>query len=100
MNTAMDQSGQIIYRELDQAANLSLKGSTVFNVKFYPYTLQTYIINSLFLYANTVTIDAERPKIFATGQSNTFKVNMPNNTALEVSLQYRDAHRMILRRWS
>lgn len=94
-NTATDQSGQTIYRELNQAANFQLKGSTVFYVKIYPYTSQSIVINSLFVYADIVTIDAERPKIIANGRPNTFKVNMPNNTALEVSLQYRDAHRLI-----
>lgn len=94
-NLTTDQSGQTIYRELVQEANYSLKGSTVFYVRITPYTGQTCVISSLFLYADLITLDAERPKILATGQPNTFKVNMPNNTALEVSLQYRDAHRMI-----
>ena len=94
-NVTTDQSGQIIYRALDQAANLSLKGSTIFYVRITPYTSQTCVLNSLFLYADIVTIDAERPKIFANGLANTFQVNIPNSTALEISLQYRDAHRII-----
>jgi hypothetical protein len=94
-NTTTDQSGQTIYRELNQTANLQLKGSTVFYVRITPYTAQSCVINSLFIYADIVTLDAERPKIFATGEPNTFKVNMPNATALEVSFQYRDGHRII-----
>ena len=47
-------------------------------------------INSIFMYADLVTIDAERPKIYK-GQQNTFGASVTSTASANIILYYRDA---------
>jgi len=99
--------------ELDNAANMSLKGQTQFYVLIWGNP--SCIINSIYLYTDIVTIDAEIPQILVGGPqnladgtqitnqptNNTFLMTMPgigstvNRMSVKVTLRYQDAHRMI-----
>lgn len=95
-NPLTDQSGKTISISLDNAANLSLKGNSLFYLKITTPVGAPVTVSSLFMYADLITMDAQHPKIFVNNnQPNTFIVEMPTQTALEVSLQYRDAHRLV-----
>lgn len=51
-------------------------------------------IDSIFVYADTVTIDAERPKIFK-GIVNTFGAVVDSTSSVVVTLKYRDADLLV-----
>jgi YVTN family beta-propeller protein len=74
---------------LNAQINCSLAGSTIFYVRIAPPTGTTCIISSLYLYADIVTVDAERPQLNV-GGTNTFKIEMDGDAACNVNLFYPD----------
>jgi hypothetical protein len=84
-----------IFRNLDNITNLRLKGNSIFYVKIAPQTGESVTLGSIYINADLLTVDAERPKIYATGAANTFHITMDSDSPLIVSLKYRDAHRVI-----
>jgi hypothetical protein len=71
-NTSTDVTNTAVYRELENNVSLSLEGETLYYVKITPKAAETLTLGSIFNHADLVTIDALRPKIFATGQPNAF----------------------------
>jgi Disaggregatase related len=84
-----------IYRSLDNITSLRLKGNTIFYVKIAPQSGESCVIGSIYMYAEILTVDAERPKLYPTGSANTMHITMDNDSPLVVSLKYRDAHMVI-----
>jgi len=93
-NTATALEDTAIYRELDNAANLSLAGKSKYFVCIKPPTSGTCTIGSIYHYADLVTMDAPRPKIFANGGVNTFAAILNGNPCI-VTIRYRDTNMVI-----
>jgi hypothetical protein len=83
MNCTLKQYG------LNAQTNCSLAGSTIFYIRIAPPTGTSCIISSLYLYADIVTVDAERPQLNV-GGTNTFKIEMDGDAACNVNLFYPD----------
>jgi len=93
-NTATDLINTMIYRELDSGANVSIIGNTVFGIQIQPKTGESVVLGSIFVHADLVTIDAPRPKIFATGEPNVFTSILSGNPVVCI-LKTRDRNMVI-----
>lgn len=82
------------YRLLDSDGNLALNNLTKFHLKIASDGTNPLSINSIFMYADIVTIDAERPKVFK-GMVNTFGAVVDSTASAIVSLKYNDADLMV-----
>jgi len=82
------------YRLLNSEGNLELNGLTKFHIKITGVFPNFMSINSIFVYAETVTIDAERPKIYK-GIVNTFGAVVDSTSSVVVTLKYRDADLLV-----
>ena len=82
------------YRLLDSHGNLALNNLTKFHLKIASDGTNPLSINSIFMYADIVTIDAERPKIFK-NTVNTFGAVVDSTASAIVSLKYNDADLMV-----
>jgi len=78
------------YRLLNSGTTLILNGLTKFHLKIVSGGTSDLHINSIFMYSDLVTIDAERPKIFK-GQQNTFGASVTSTASANIILYYRDA---------
>jgi hypothetical protein len=89
-NDTTDLSETQAYRLLNSGTTLILNGLTKFHLKIASGGSVDLQINSVFMFAELVTIDAERPKIFK-GQQNTFGAVVTSTASAIVTLKYRDA---------
>jgi len=80
-----------ITRELDKASGLRLNGQTKFYLKLAPAS-GTLVIGSIYMFSWLITIDAEHPKIDATGEPNVFEVAMTNDVPCVITLKFPDRH--------
>jgi YVTN family beta-propeller protein len=74
---------------LNAQTNCSLAGSTIFYIRIAPPTGTSCTISSIYLYADIVTVDAEKPNVNV-GGTNTFKIEMDGDAACNVNLYYPD----------
>jgi hypothetical protein len=81
-----------IYRELDNAASLHLKGCTKFYVNIWA-DVQTTVLGNIYFYADTISMDAVFPKIFP-GKVNTFASLLTGNP-VDITIRYRDSNMVI-----
>ena len=81
------------YRLLE-TATLDLNGKTKFHLKIQSDNPNFLRINSIFLYADLVTIDAERPKIYK-GVVNTFAALVDGQSSAVITLDYRDKNILV-----
>jgi len=81
------------YRLLE-TATLDLNGKTKFHLKITSDNPNFLSINSIFLYADLVTIDAERPKIYK-GVVNTFAALVDGQSSAVITLDYRDKNILV-----
>jgi len=93
-NTTTDISNAQAYRLLNSGTDCILNGLTKFHLKIASGGTDTLRINSIFMYASLVTIDAEHPKIFK-GQVNTFGAVVDSTSSVIVTLKYRDADMLV-----
>ena len=81
------------YRLLE-TSTLDLNGKTKFHLKITSDNPNFLSINSIFLYADLVTIDAERPKIYK-GVVNTFAALVDGQSSAVITLDYRDKNILV-----
>jgi hypothetical protein len=93
-NTTTDLINTVVYRELDSLANLQLDSETVYYIEILPATATPLVIGSIYHYADLITMDAVRPKVFATGEANTFSAIISGNP-VDLTIRYRDNNRVI-----
>jgi Right handed beta helix region len=93
-NSTTDVSNTQAYRLLNSGTTLVLNGLTKFHLKIASGGTDPLKINSIFMYAELVTIDAEHPKIFK-GQPNTFGAIVDSTSSAIVTLKYRDADLLV-----
>lgn len=93
-NTTDPLVNTMIFRELDNIANLSLVCSTVYFLAFTAQASGSTVLGSIFHHSDLVTIDAPRPKIFATGEPNTFTAILAGNPVI-CTLKTRDRNMVI-----
>jgi len=82
------------YRLLNSEGNLVLNNLTKFHLKIASDGVNMLRINSIFMYSDLVTIDAERPKIFK-GRVNTFGAVVDSTASAVVTLKYNDADLLV-----
>jgi hypothetical protein len=92
-NDTTSLTDTVIYRELDNIANCRMKGNVVFYVKINAGAAQC-VLGLLRIYADTINSFVVFPKIFATGQPNTFSVIL-NGNPKDIAIRYRDAKMVI-----
>lgn len=90
--TALDNTS--IYQELDNAANLHLAGKSKYFICIKPPDGGTCTIGSIYHYADLVTIDAPRPKVYTNVDVNTFAAVLAGNPCI-VTVRVRDAQKVI-----
>lgn len=93
-DTTTDLIDTVIYRELDSQGNVSLVGNTVYYVLIQPKPGGPVVLGSIFHRSDLVTIDAPRPKMFATGKPNTFTSVLSGNPVI-CTLKTRDRNLVI-----
>lgn len=93
-NSTTDVSNVQVYRLLNSGTSCILNGKTIFHLKITSGGTETLRINSIFMYCDLVTIDAERPKIFK-GQANTFGAVVDSTSSAIITLKYRDADLLV-----
>jgi hypothetical protein len=93
-NSTTDVSNAQAYRLLNSGTTLIMNGLTKFHLKVASGGTEPLRINSIFMYAELVTIDAEHPKIFK-GQPNTFGAVVSSTSSAIVTLKYRDADLLV-----
>lgn len=93
-NTTTDLINTVIYRELDSVANVSIIGNTSFSLQIEPKAGESVVLGSIYMHADLVTVDAPRPKIFATGEPNTFTAVLVGNPVI-CTLKTRDRNMVI-----
>jgi len=93
-NATADLDSELIYKELNNATNLQLAGETIFTVRIEPTGTESLVFGSIFVHCDLVTIDAPRPKIYATGEPNTFTAVVSGN-AIVCNIKYRDRNLVI-----
>lgn len=81
-DTTADLINTVVYRELNNQANVSLVGNTVYYVLIQPKPGGPVVLGSIFHHSDLVTIDAPRPKMFATGKPNTFTSILSGNPVI------------------
>lgn len=82
------------YRELDNAANLHLAKNSVYYICIKPKAGTELVLGAIYHYADLVTIDADRPRIFAGSTPNTFRVLL-NGNPVNLTLRYRDTNMVV-----
>ncbi len=82
------------YRLLNSDGNLVLNSLTKFHLKIASDGTNLLRINSIFMHADIVTIDVERPKIYK-GMVNTFGAVVDGTSSAIVTLKYRDANMLV-----
>lgn len=93
-NTGTALENTVIYRELDNSANYSLSGESKYFLCIKPPSGESCKIGSIYHYADLITIDAPRPKVFATEEANTFAAELSGNPVI-VTIRLRDAQLVI-----
>lgn len=93
-NSNTEVTNTQVYRLLNSGTSCVLNGLTKFHLKLVAGGTDMLRINSIFMYCDLVTLDAERPKIFK-GQSNTFGATVTTTASAIVTLKYRDADLLV-----
>ena len=90
-NTSSSITSTRVVRELDNVSNFRLSGTTKFYLRISPAS-GALTLSSIDMFVRMITMDAEHPVIYETGEANTFEVIMTNDVPCIISLKYPDKH--------
>ena len=93
-NSSTSVTNTQVYRLLNSGTDCILNGLTIFHLKLVAGGTDMLRINSIFMYADLITLDAERPKIYK-GQANTFGASVTSTASAIVTLKYRDSDLLV-----